>query len=138
MLAKKLLSILADIYWDSKIGWLEKERWPDAEKIKLLEEAGLYYPIVNVSHDEVIERYLAIKDAVDVNALASRFLTTLSKRNDIEYRADLQAYVNLPEDLKPHPFEGKGLCKRCGVPDCRSSAVFGQQQVEIKRDLEWC
>ena len=21
---------------------------------------------------------------------------------------------------------------------CRSSAVFGQQQVEIKRDLEWC
>lgn len=112
----KLKKLLFNIYWRGGKGWKLVPDWPSDEDFKLLVEAGIAEHPKELSHDTVLERYWSLISKVNPDLFSGRFIASFSGKN-VEYRSDLMAYAELPKEIIPHSFTGKGFCNRCGVPE---------------------
>lgn len=112
----KLKKILFSIYWKSGGGWKLNPDLPSKDDFQKLIDAGVAAYPEELTHDEVLERYWEIYPQVNIEKLIKRFLASFSKRQ-LNYRADLLAYLEVPEKIEKHKHKGKGFCAYCGVPD---------------------
>jgi hypothetical protein len=119
---KRALKILFDLYW-SGAGWHPDVGRRSHIHLKLSPEdfaygkrAGVLFDPIRISHDAVLRRARAARDAVKVRTVADGFIASLSSRR-LEWRSALGSYAVL-RHLDEHPAPPPGqLCPVCGMYD---------------------
>lgn len=108
---KRAIAILFDAFW-SWSGWKnENDRTVTPEDLAYAKAAGVMFDPVSLSHKEVIERVLTVRDALTPEMVANGFLASLSSRR-LDLRSALGSYAVL-RLLPRHGFPSQG--KQCGV-----------------------
>jgi hypothetical protein len=125
---KRAVKILFDAYWGPK-GWKAKEeRRTPPEDLAHAIRAGLMFPPCRLSHQDLQERILALRNQVQPRRVGSAFVASLSG-NQLALRSALGSYavaLHMPmHALSPRA----GALKQCAI--CGDYESAGEQDVNV-------
>ncbi|MFF0826484.1 hypothetical protein ACFYU8_03180 [Brevibacillus sp. NPDC003359] len=99
---KKAKQILMKTFWSSK-GWNSRPYDFSGADFEYAKGKGLMFDPLTISHDECINRIIALHEKVTKEQVATAFLHSLSTRK-VYLRSALSSWA-LTQPLKAHPFE---------------------------------
>jgi len=106
MVDKKALKILFDAYWSST-GW-KPEPVVSPENLAYAQKAGIMFPSIYVSHDNVVRWLLSSLTNNNLGNVTNAFLASLSTRR-LELRSALGSFA-IAKNFPAHIYQGEGYC----------------------------
>ncbi|TPN13655.1 hypothetical protein FKO01_41055 [Mesorhizobium sp. B2-3-3] len=136
---KKALQILLDAYWSSD-GWKRGDTIGPAD-FEYARQAGYMFDPVEMSHDDIVGRLLAVRNRIGIKQVADAFLASLSTRR-LELRSALGSF-SFAAHFPDHPLvegsrgpmpSGPLRCRLCGL---YSHPIGEQQDLNVLSFERW-
>src|SRR5262249_29184065 len=86
----KAQRILFDTYW-SPHGW-KKEPSTDAVRFAYARSAGYMFEAIDLTHDDIVKRLLAVRERISLREVADSFVASLSTRR-LDLRSALGSFA---------------------------------------------
>lgn len=109
----RALTILHKAYWSSG-GWTrDEQRVVSGPDFAYAKAAGVMFDPVEVNHDSIVKKCVAIRERIETKSVANAFVTSLSTRS-LAHRSALASYAVL-RHFKNHAWSGSNRsCDICG------------------------
>lgn len=111
MLDKKAIKILFKRYWSSS-GWTDN--FISRRELDYAKDAGVMFEQIELSHDDMIDRLMAIVNKLSLKEVTDQFIASLSTRR-LDLRSALGSYM-VGRHIVHHVFAGEeSYCTYCGA-----------------------